>query len=238
MVRGFRISLEEVKNTSLFGCCASHRDKDEPGGGCLFRTPRAAPGGGGEGEDDQTLEGEAQWPKLLDILEFEVERLFTELDVDGDQMLNADELEASMEKLRNRGVCVTLTLERLDLNHDGGVNLVEFKRALTAGYKTRLRTVRALLESSPAFRDTLSKVFARVDANHNGFVEEDEFSSLVREITREVPHARLTNADVKNEFQKFDKDNDGKLSREECELLLQNMFVNLAIVGAERKPTN
>lgn len=132
---------------------------------------------------------------------------FRSIDKDHNGELDPSELEAFMSEHNFDKGFAHLAIKLFDENHDGLISFREFAKFTQALSK---------LDDDP---DLLQKMlFATLDKDDSGFLEENEIRSFFRDFSEEP----MTDEDIHNIIENLDKNNDGKLSFEELMAAFQN----------------
>lgn len=137
-----------------------------------------------------------------------VQSLFDELDVDSSGSLDVQELTDGLDRLGfdlSPGELEVL-MGRLDVNHDGGLQLWEFVASLVDwGFLQRL----------PDWRAWVRTVFDRLDADGNGAIDLEELEREARRSLGADESASESLAAARLMLREADANNDGQVSWEE-----------------------
>ena len=137
-----------------------------------------------------------------------VQALFDELDVDSSGSLDVQELTDGLDRLGfdlSPGELEVL-MGRLDVNHDGGLQLWEFVASLVDwGFLQRL----------PDWRAWVRTVFDRLDADGNGAIDLEELEREARRSLGADESASESLAAARLMLREADANNDGQVSWEE-----------------------
>ena len=77
------------------------------------------------------------------------------------------------------------------------------------------------------FSPLVNKTFEELDLNHSGFLEIEEFTSIINDIYRTLNLPPPSKKYIKDELKRYDANKDGKLSKNEYSEFLQELILNI-----------
>lgn len=135
----------------------------------------------------------------------ELEKIFKELDTDGDGVIERQELVNAFETYyrNSESLDYNSILKIIDMNNSGKIDFTEF-------------IVAASNEEKLLNMNKLENAFTYFDIDHSGYISIEEIKVFLNE-------QQDTNESVKRLFDMVDVNKDGKISRDEfIELLLKD----------------
>lgn len=141
-----------------------------------------------------------KFPELQEQQISDLKKRFDSLDKDHNGKLDKNEITQAMQAEKLPLDYVDMIFALADKNHDKVIDFEEFQDALKL-------VGNAYVDS----KNAVVQLFARLDTDHNGLLDEDEIFNYLTMISR----GKATREEAKAVITKNDKDHDGKISLNE-----------------------
>lgn len=105
------------------------------------------------------------------------------------------------------------------------ISLKKMDKLEAVGVKAQIEE---LVNNEEFFGPAIDAFFQKYDTDKSGFIELEEFYTCLKELNDEAIHIPdFSKEKAKEYLGKLDKNNDGKLSKEECRPFLKQFLLNL-----------
>lgn len=141
-----------------------------------------------------------KFPELNESQLVNLKKRFDSIDKDHNGKLDKNEITSAMEAEKLPLDYVDMIFTLADKNHDKVIDFGEFSDALKL-------IGNAYVDS----KNAVVQLFARLDTDHNGLLDEDEIFNYLTMISR----GKATREEAKAVIAKNDKNHDGKISLDE-----------------------